>query len=192
MQISYLFPRTFQEPWVLCSISLRQCLTLCPGKQQTASQSGINWNRDVEKDIQVLKEKYGTTVLVSLMQSWEYEALKVSHLPEVCSRNNIENLRYEWADGSLPPEEEWNTEFKNLVLAVHKKLLEGEKIIVHCMGGLGRTGTFAVCLLQLMNPEMDPEDSLEHVRKYRKNACENNLQKSFVLDQFPDLLEKWK
>eukprot|EP01126_Amoeba_proteus_P059714 TRINITY_DN782_c0_g1_i10.p1 TRINITY_DN782_c0_g1~~TRINITY_DN782_c0_g1_i10.p1 ORF type:complete len:181 (-),score=22.57 TRINITY_DN782_c0_g1_i10:235-777(-) len=135
---------------------------------------------------------YVFSILLTRFTSFFQQALKVSHLPEVCSRNNIENLRYEWADGSLPPEEEWNTEFKNLVLAVHKKLLEGEKIIVHCMGGLGRTGTFAVCLLQLMNPEMDPEDSLEHVRKYRKNACENNLQKSFVLDQFPDLLEKWK
>lgn len=72
------------------------------------------------------------------------------------------------------------------------QIVSGERVIVHCMGGLGRTGTFSVCLTQILFPTMSPGEAFDFVRKYRKGACDSDEQEEFVKKKFPQLLKKWK
>lgn len=47
-------------------------------------------------------------------------------------------------DFGVPPEPE---EFADFVAGMAARLRSGERLLAHCMAGIGRTGTFALCLL---------------------------------------------
>lgn len=55
-------------------------------------------------------------------------------------------------DFGLPDDTEL---YKNQVLASAAALKKGEKQLVHCRAGIGRTGTFAVCLLGALGMNYD-------------------------------------
>ena len=62
-------------------------------------------------------------------------------------------------------------EFLNMIIGL---LDEGKKILVYCMGGHGRTGTFLASLIALLE---QPEDPIAEVRKrYCKDAVETEDQ----------------
>jgi ADP-ribosyl-[dinitrogen reductase] hydrolase len=52
-------------------------------------------------------------------------------------------------------------------------------IVIHCKGGLGRTGTIAARLL--IEFGADATNAIQSVRKARPGAIENNLQEYYVL-----------
>jgi ADP-ribosyl-[dinitrogen reductase] hydrolase len=58
-------------------------------------------------------------------------------------------------------------------------LKEGHNIVIHCKGGLGRTGTIAARLLIELG--FDPKTAIQCVRHGRPGSIENNLQENYVL-----------
>ena len=61
---------------------------------------------------------------------------------------------------------------------LHLSLSKGETICIHCMGGIGRSGTIASLLL--IESGEDNENAIRMVRKKRDGAIENLLQENFV------------
>lgn len=61
---------------------------------------------------------------------------------------------------------------------VHTDLEDGLTVVVHCKGGLGRTGTFAASILASFGVE--PREAIAEVRVARKGAIENARQENFV------------
>ena len=61
---------------------------------------------------------------------------------------------------------------------VREALARGEKILVHCGAGYGRTGTFLACLL--VGRGVAPEDAIRMVREKRPGAIETRAQEEFV------------
>lgn len=61
---------------------------------------------------------------------------------------------------------------------LHERLLHGERLLVHCKGGLGRTGVVAAMLL--VGRGVDVEEAIGAVRAARPGAIENEAQENYV------------
>src|SRR4029079_10685752 len=57
-------------------------LTFAPGKKQRSPASGAAWDRDLDRDLADLREKYGATHLVCLLEDAELRELEIEALPE--------------------------------------------------------------------------------------------------------------
>jgi protein-tyrosine phosphatase len=87
-----------------------------------------------------------TEVLVSLIEAFEFEVLRVSELPEKTRNLGITWLHLPIVDVGIPDwefEVQWDTAGREL----RKVLVNGGRIVLHCRGGLGRTGMIAARLL---------------------------------------------
>ena len=138
------------------------------------------------KDLDILKNEYKTDILISLMQDYEYDYLGISDIREKCVEKSIVNIRFQIADGSIPSDKKL-PEFVKLAKNIKKESEDGKNIVIHCMGGRGRTGTLVACLLVLFG--FSPEDAIATTRKYRKGAIETRLQEELV-KEFGKLAEE--
>lgn len=79
--------------------------------------------------------------------------------------------RVEVADFEVPSDE---AAFLSLAREVADDLRRGQRILVHCAGGCGRTGTFAVLVLGVLG--MDHADALATFRAARGCGPESRIQ----------------
>ena len=63
--------------------------------------------------------------------------------------------------------------------ALRQKLRDGERIVIHCRGGLGRTGMIAARLLIELGET--PDRALQRVRAVRPGAVETLEQEDYAL-----------
>lgn len=148
-------------------------LTICPGKKD----AGRNWNRDLSQDLQVIRA-WGATTVLSLIEDHEFRLLGVESLA-----NDVHALGMHWVhlpivDVSVPDcrfEDAWACDGPEL----HDRLDAGEKILIHCRGGLGRTGLVAGRIL--VERGCAPEKAIERIRLARPHAIETSEQEHYVL-----------
>ena len=153
-------------------------MTFCPGKRQQASMTG-GWERDLGTDLDALSE-WGARVLVSLMEPEELRAVGVppEELARETATRGIEWVNLSIVDGSIPGEaslEQW----RSLARSLRDLLEKGGSVVFHCLGGLGRTGAMAACLL--IESGHAPADAIAAVRAARPGTIENASQEEFVL-----------
>ena len=96
--------------------------------------------------------------------------------PEIFSGVGIERLLLPIPDFHTPTIDQVNTFIKKAddVLKTKKKAT-----VMHCAGGLGRTGTMLACWL-IANDHMDSSQAIEFVRKIRPGSIETDDQENFV------------
>jgi len=150
-------------------------MTLCPGKIQ---QNGITgaWARDLEKDLQAI-ETWGATTMVSLLQPHELRAVRVADLPGQAAVR-MKHYLLPIPDGGLP-DKHWETSWKKAGPEIRGALARGEKVLIHCLGGLGRTGLVAARLLVEFG--VDPGQAVKLVRAARRGTIETAQQEQYVL-----------
>jgi len=150
-------------------------LTFCPGKFDPHAQTGA-WSRDLDTDLRTLCD-WGASTVVTLMETYELELLRVPDLGERVSRAGLRWWHLPIVDGGVPNrhfEHAWNRAGEDL----RRRLMAGEGIVIHCRGGLGRTGIVAARLLVEFGEE--PESALFRVRRCRTGTVENWLQEEYV------------
>ena len=152
-------------------------MTLCPGKVQSNALSGT-WDRDLQTDLDVI-EQWGADIMVSLMEPHEFKAVKVSQLPERASAKLMHYV-LPIPDGGTP-DATWEATWAKVGPGVRERLQKGGKVLIHCLGGLGRTGTLAARIL--IEFGMEPKKAMAAVRKAREGAIENKVQEAYVLAQ---------
>ena len=155
-------------------------MTFAPGKKCNGT---ARWNRTLDDDLDTLKDKYKTDILVSLLEDFEFEYLKIPNLREKCEEKSIKNIKFNIIDGSIPLSNQVSDYIK-LARDLKFEAENGKNIVIHCMGGLGRTGTLAACILVLFG--FSVFDAIKTTRTYRKGAIENKTQELFV-EEFSQL-----
>jgi ADP-ribosyl-[dinitrogen reductase] hydrolase len=155
-------------------------LTFCPGKKQAHAASG-SWDRDLATDLQAIRD-WGAVTVLTFMEPQELEAHQVADLGGSVEALGMDWLQLPVRDGGVPGEgfeQAW-------LYAGHRlrsQLLSGRSVLLHCRGGLGRTGMIAVRLLIELGRQ--PEEAIAAVRAARPGAIETEAQLRYVLDQKP-------
>lgn len=150
-------------------------MTICPGKIG-ASQSGAPWMRDLGADLDLIKEN-GFTVVVTLMEWQELQFYRVPHIGMEAKKRGLRWVNYPIVDRNVPSDE-WAPAWKDISTILRKEIDSFGGILVHCLGGLGRTGTVTSMLLQ--DTGIPAETSVDQIRSARPGAIENLLQEEFV------------
>jgi ADP-ribosyl-[dinitrogen reductase] hydrolase len=153
-------------------------MTFCPGKQDPFAMAGA-WARDLDTDLSVIRS-WGASALVTLMEQYELVHLRVGHLGEAVRSLGLDWYHLPIQDVSVPSSEfeaAWSTSGEEL----RRRLLDDQSLVVHCRGGLGRTGLIAARLLIELGES--PPRALQRVRAARPGAVETREQERFVLEQ---------
>ena len=148
---------------------------ICPGKKIDDS------DRDLEADIQAIA-KWGAAAVVTLIEDEEFRLLRVPNLGAAIEEAGMEWHHLPIRDVYIP-----NQHFENLwVYSGHRlrgALAVGRKVLVHCRGGLGRSGMIAARLLVEMGEE--PKEAIRRVRSARPGTIETSKQEEHVLKAAP-------
>ncbi|MGU3450918.1 cyclin-dependent kinase inhibitor 3 family protein [Methylobacterium sp. 391_Methyba4] len=151
-------------------------ITLCPGKVDDTSAGGA-WERDLQADVASLRD-WGASSVLTLLEAHEFDLLKVRGLPEAVRDAGLIWHHSPIPDVSVPGpsfEAAWRTIGPRLVA----QLCQGQSVVVHCRGGLGRAGMIAAVLVNIMGEE--PSRAIERVRAVRPGAIETLQQENHVL-----------
>ena len=73
-------------------------------------------------------------------------------------------------------------EFSDLVNSVdfiHQRITNDEPVMVHCLAGLGRTGTILACYL-IKYEDMTADDAIEKVRRERLGSIQSFSQEEII------------
>ncbi len=140
-------------------------MTILPGRKDRG--------RDLQADIASIKQQ-GINNVVCLIATEEFEKYGVNDLLASYKANGIDAKHVNIVDQGIPTKEE----MKTVTAWIHQK--EKEKVLIHCVGGLGRTGTVAACYLKEYL-HLSAKDAINKIREVRSSrAVESDMQEKFV------------
>ena len=166
------------SPLHIAEVRLEQCggslgLTLCPGKKDVSR----SWNRDLGADLRAIRA-WGATTVVTLIEDHEFRLLRIESLADDVRALGMNWVHLPIVDVSIPDsrfEDAWIGDGPKL----HDRLDAGEKILIHCRGGLGRTGLVAGRIL--VERGCAPKSAIQRIRSVRPNAIETSEQEQYVM-----------
>lgn len=169
---------SFNSPLQIAEVLLgpnegRLGLTLCPGKKDRSR----SWDRDLKEDVRAIRA-WGASTVVTLIEDHEFHLLEIENLEQEVRAQGMDWMHLPIIDVSFPDkrfEDTW-------VLAgatLHERLDAGHRILVHCRGGLGRTGVVAGRIL--VERGFVPRTAIHRVRAVRPHAIETSAQERYVL-----------
>ena len=148
-------------------------MTLCPGKKYTG-MTGVH-DRDLALDLDVI-HKWGASMLVNLIEEFEYRMVHNDHIESaIAGRMTLVKLPIRDMD---VPDAGWERLWQEKGPIVRAALRDGDRICVHCLGGLGRTGLFAARLL--IEFGMSPDDAILTIRHARPGTIQTVAQEKYV------------
>lgn len=150
-------------------------MTFGPGKR--ASGIAGQWKRNLDTDLARLVDEYRARVLVSLLTPHEYAEFGIADLPTAARKHQLEFLSLPIEDGGIPRSV---GEAVVLVEQILERLQSTGTVVVHCRGGLGRTGLIAACCLTTAGHQA--EQAIAIVRAARPKAIENSSQEAFIAE----------
>jgi len=141
-------------------------LTILPGRK--------DYSRSIDEDLKQLKE-YKVDTIIPLITDDEFDHFGVGELLEKYQEYDFNVKRLPIMDQLVSSHQE----MKELIDYLEERLQKNEKIVLHCVGGLGRSGLVAASYLKYKG--RNAEDAINSVRKVRGvRAVESKIQEEFV------------
>ena len=114
--------------------------------------------------------------IICLLSETEFVEYGVPDLKQAYKEAGLEVHYLKIMDQSVPTTEKMDEALQWLDNLLSKK----KKTLIHCVGGIGRTGTLVACYLKKYDG-FSTREAMEAVRKSRSpRAIENELQEKFV------------
>ena len=143
-------------------------LTILPGRKDNS--------RNLDEDIQTIKQ-LGVTHIVTLITDSELVRYGVEDLIQEYKNADLNVKRIPINDQGVCTKLEMDT----LLTWINENLSKGANIMVHCVGGLGRTGL--VSASYLVKEGLSAESAINEVRTFRsKRAIESDIQEQFIFE----------
>ena len=150
-------------------------LTFCPGKKGPSSYGDYVWDRDLAMDTHSVA-LWRPDIWLNLMEPQEMIQWGVQALPTSAAQvAKYFNLPIR---DTREPGKRFATGWLEVGPAIHACLRAGGRVLIHCRGGLGRTGTVAAQLLVEFGEQ--PMAAIRAVRRARKSSIEYGCQEEYV------------
>lgn len=150
-------------------------LTHCPGRRSLDAK-GRQWDRDLESDVAALKSQ-DIVAVVSLLAQEELRQHGAGDIGSFVKQAKMAWLQFPISDYGIPTvqvTESWMMAVPQLL----KYLEKGQRVVIHCAAGYGRTGMMTATLLVAMG--VDAHTAIALVRSARPGAIETPEQEAFV------------
>lgn len=170
----------FRGPLVISVIAVPGAgqigLTNCPGRHHLDSQQR-RWHRDLREDLKAISQ-WGAHGIVSLNEAHEFPLLGVEDFAQTVQASELKWFHLPVPD-MQPPGDSFSNGWREHGAQILDILAGGNRLLVHCAAGLGRSGMVAAKLLTTFGMQADPAISL--VRERRPGAIETQQQEQYVL-----------
>lgn len=143
-------------------------MTICPGRK--------DYNRDLAEDLRVLQNE-NVPWLYGFMTDQELEWAGIPDINNQASKLDIIYGGLPILDQDVPSMED----AQELCSQILGQLKQGENVVLHCIGGLGRTGMIAACVA--VEQGLSAKAAINIVRDARgPRAVESEAQEKFVAE----------
>jgi ADP-ribosyl-[dinitrogen reductase] hydrolase len=121
-------------------------------------------------------------MVVTLIERFEFDRLGVPDLPERVASHDMGWKHLPIRDVDVPAAR-FDAVWPQIRRDMMNRLDAGGRIVLHCRGGLGRTGLVAALLL--IEQGADPETAIREVRRARPGTIETSAQEAYVRGYAP-------
>ena len=147
----------------------------CPGRRGIDG-TGRQWTRVLDADLQTI-QAWGASAVLSLVEPHEFARLGVPDFAQAIARTPLQWLQAPITDMATPGAASlaaWHAQGPALLQALNS----GQRVLVHCAAGLGRTGMLVAKLLVLHGVSAD--EAIDQVRRARPGPIETEAQADWV------------
>lgn len=152
------------------------CMGLVGGPGMRIDQIVAGNRKVLQADVRELQD-WGANGVVCLLEPHELKMHKVEELPKLVRESGMWWKHLPIIDMDIP-----NQEFENAWAMegqrIRHALRIGERVVLHCYAGLGRTGMIAARILVEMGVE--PEAAIRRVRRDNRRRIQTKGQANFV------------
>jgi ADP-ribosyl-[dinitrogen reductase] hydrolase len=138
---------------------------------------GTIYRRKLSNDLEDIR-RWGAYSIVTLLERHEFGRLGVSGLGKA-----IDALAINWYQMPIPdmqaPAEEFEDAWASYAPILRSQLQAGERILIHCRQGRGRTGAVAARLL--VDSGVGPADAITKVRSVAPACISAPVQEAYIL-----------
>ena len=147
----------------------------CPG-QSGVDGGGRQWAGVLEADLQTI-QAWGASAVLSLVEPHEFARLGVPDFAQAIASTPLQWWPVPITDMATPGHATlaaWRAHGPALLQALNS----GQRVLVHCAAGLGRTGMLVAKLLVLNGVSAD--EAIDQVRRARPGTIETEAQADWV------------
>jgi len=156
-------------------VSGKIILTCFPGRKDKE----MSFNDQLFLDELKIFHQLNCSAIVSLVKDNEFEKMYEKKLFVSQIYNNNLNWFHLPIIDLKAPDHKFVDKWQTTKALLKKDLIDGKNIVIHCMGGKGRSGTIAaILLIEFGNTN---KEVIKIVREKRKGAIETTEQEDFIL-----------